>query len=66
MKIYNVYLDELKVKETTLEFAVNKLEGSGYWKEGTVKPMLESGQVVQNPFCIYANNKEALYKIISQ
>ena len=65
MKIYNVYLDELKVKETTLEFAVDKLEGSGYWKKGTVKELLKSGQVVQNPFCMYANSKEALYKNIS-
>ena len=49
----------------TLEFAVDKLEGNGYWKKGSVKPMLESGQVVHTPYCMYANSKEALYKHIS-
>jgi hypothetical protein len=60
MKIYKRYLDELKVNKTTLEFAVDKLEGSGFWKKGTVKPMLKSGQVVQSPYCMFANNKEVL------
>jgi hypothetical protein len=64
MKIYKVYLDQLEVKETTLKFAVDRLEGSGYWKKGTVKGLLENGQVVQNPFCMYANSEEALYKNI--
>lgn len=40
-------------KEVTLEETIDKTEGSGFWKKGTVKQMLEEGQTVWTAFAIY-------------
>ena len=60
MKIYSKYLDEKTINEVTLEFALDKLEGSGYWEKGTVKEMLLNNEVVFNPYCEYAISKKLL------
>jgi hypothetical protein len=40
-------------RETTIEEAIERCEGGGYWKEGTVKEMLEQGLPVWTPFMTY-------------
>ena len=40
-------------KEVMLEEVIDKTEGCGYWKEGTVEEMLANGQEVWTPFAIY-------------
>jgi len=47
------YVDEEGWRETTLEDAIEHLEGSGYWKPGTVQGLLEDGATVWNPFAHY-------------
>ena len=39
--------------KVTLEEIIDKTEGNGYWKPGTVKEMLDNGLDVQTPFAIY-------------
>ena len=60
MKLYKIYLDKPIIKETTLIEAIDKLEGNGWYKEGTVKEMLENGSVLHDPFCVYTKSKEQL------
>lgn len=40
-------------REVPIEEAVERCEGGGYWKEGTVKEMLEQGLPVWTPFVTY-------------
>lgn len=40
-------------KKVTLAEVIDKTEGRGYWKEGTVAEMLENGLEVWTPFAIY-------------
>jgi len=40
-------------KKVTLAEVIDKTEGCGYWKAGTVKQMLADGLEVQTPFAIY-------------
>lgn len=40
-------------KKVTLVEVIDKTEGHGYWKEGTVEQMLSDGLEVQTPFAIY-------------
>ena len=61
MKIYLLYLDERKIKETTMEFAIEKLEGHGWYHKGLAKELLESGEMAKNPYCLYSINKEDLH-----
>lgn len=58
--IYRKYFDDEEIEETTLKVALDKLEGSEFWKKGTVEELLKNGEVVRNPFCEYANSKELL------
>lgn len=60
VKVYRKYVDSDKVKETTWEEAIEKLENREYWKKGSVKKLLMEGQVVWNPFCSYSINPEQL------
>lgn len=39
--------------KVTLNEIIEKTEGGGYWKEGTVAGMLEEGLEVWTPFAIY-------------
>lgn len=45
--------------EVSIEEAVTACEGCGYWKEGTVKEMLEQGLPVWTPFVTYQAEEEA-------
>ena len=65
MKIYMVHIGETKATEITLEEAINEIEGNGFWKKGDVKVLLESGQVIHNPYFMCANSLEALFNHIS-
>lgn len=53
MKIIATYKGDGTRRETTIEEAVAACEGGGYWKEGTVKEMLEQGMPVWTPFVTY-------------
>ena len=65
MKLYKVYLDEKNITETTKEFVIDKLEGHGWFKQGTVIDLLKTGQVLNNPFCAYANSIQKLQEFIN-
>lgn len=60
MTIYNVYFDKLEIEKTTLEFAIDKLENSGWYKKGTVEELLKGGNILNNPYCLYATSKQKL------
>lgn len=60
IKIYRKFVDSNEIKETTWEEAIDKLEDNEFWKKGSVKKLLESGQVVWNPFCRYSIDTEQL------
>ena len=40
-------------QETTMSECIEHTEGRGYWKEGTVKQLLEDEQIVWTPFATY-------------
>ncbi len=40
-------------EETTLKECLDKTEGSGYWKMGSVVEGLKAGLIVQTPFAYY-------------
>ena len=53
-KVLRMYVDEPDVwKEITLENAIEYTEGRGYWKEGSVKEILEDGQTIRTPWAYY-------------
>ena len=54
MKILKRY-KELNAEwfETSLDECLERTEKSGYWKPGTVKPMLNEGNIVFTPFAEY-------------
>ena len=44
---------DAKWEQITLEEAIDKLEGAGYWKKNTVKDMLEDGQKLWSPYAFF-------------
>lgn len=61
MNVYQKFLEPgAEIKKVTLERALELTEGDGYWKSGTVKEMLEKGQVVWTPFSEFAKSPEYL------
>ena len=44
---------DAKWEQITLEEAIDKLEGSGYWKKNTVKDMLKDGQKLWSPYAFF-------------
>ena len=40
-------------EETTLDQCLQATEGSGYWKQGSVKEGLKAGLIVNTPFAQY-------------
>lgn len=53
MKILKRYVEEDVWNETTQEECLEHTEGSGYWVEGSVLPLLAEGHVVHTPFAHY-------------
>ena len=53
MKILKRFEDEEVWNETTQEECLDRTEGSGYWKPGSVLSMLEEGHVIHTPFARY-------------
>lgn len=60
IKIYKRFADSVKIKESTWEDAISKLEEHEYWQPGEAKRLLEDGAVVWNPFAAYSINPELL------
>jgi len=59
MKILKMYIDENNLwEETTLEDTIHYTEERGYFKEGTVKTMLEDGAVIRTPFAFYKKEQK--------
>ena len=48
--------------EVTLDEVVDKTEGCGYWKKGTVKEMLANGLEVWTPFATYKAQQDTKEK----
>jgi len=44
---------DAKWEQITLEEAIDKLEGAGYWEKNTVKDMLEDGQKLWSPYAFF-------------
>jgi hypothetical protein len=53
MKILKRFADEEVWNETTQEECLDRTEGSGYWKPGSVLSMLAEGHVIHTPFARY-------------
>ena len=53
MKYIKVSKADGSKKEVTLAEVIDKTEGRGYWKKGTVEEMLANGFEVWTPFAIY-------------
>lgn len=53
MEYISISKEDGSIKKVSLEEIIDKTEGSGYWKEGTVKEMLDNGLVVWTPFSIF-------------
>jgi hypothetical protein len=53
MKILKCFADEEVWNEITQDECLDKTEGSGYWKPGSVLSMLEGGHVIHTPFARY-------------
>ena len=45
-------------EEITLDEAIDKLEGAGYWKKNTVKDMLLEGQKLWTPWAFFKIKQE--------
>ena len=59
MKILKMLVDEPDVWfEITLEEALEFTEGRCYWKKGSVKEILESGQMIRTPWAFYKREKK--------
>ena len=44
---------DAKWEQITLEEAIERLEGAGYWKKNTVKDMLEEGTQLWTPWAFF-------------
>ena len=64
MKIYKLYFETLRVKETNWDDTISRLEGSGYYKPDTVKKLLSEGEILRNPYALYSCDKEKLENLI--
>ena len=53
MKYIKISKVDGSIKEVTLTDVIDKTEGCGYWKKGTVEEMLANGLDVCTPFAIY-------------
>jgi len=53
MKILKKYKDGKSWEVVTLEETIEYTEGSGYWKQGTVKQMLKEGMTIFTPTAEY-------------
>lgn len=58
--VYRKYYDEKTPEKITLAVAIKVLEDGEFYKRGTVKELLNSGEIVRNPFCEYAMEKSKL------
>ena len=48
MEVYRKYFDEEQPEKITLQETIDKLEGGGYYKPGTVEKLLTQGDRLQN------------------
>lgn len=57
MRYLKISKEDGSEKEVSLAEVIDKTEGCGYWKEGTVEEMLVNGLEVWTPFAIYKIEK---------
>jgi len=57
MKVYRKYYDEAQGEEITPKEAVEKLEGRGYYKPGTVEALLKAGVILQSNAAEYCTEE---------
>lgn len=61
MKVYQLHKEKgATVQEITLDRAIELTEGRGYWKSGSVKEMLERGELVWTPFSYFSTDADVL------
>lgn len=53
MEYIRISKDDGSIKPVSLSEIIDKTEGAGYWKKGTVEQMLNLGEVVFTPLAFY-------------
>lgn len=66
MKILKRFADEEVWNETTQEECLDRTEGSGYWKPGSVLSMLAEGHVIHTPFARYKAAEQSAHPTLSK
>ncbi len=57
MRVLKQFVGEKEWVEITIQEAIDKCEGAGYWKKDTVEGMLMEGHTIRTPWSFFKIKK---------